>query len=189
MYMRYNLDNYCPLPRPPLLCFVVILTTSSSTHGVSLSCHAILCTFFWRKGKGSLGLEEEAAEAKNRLLALPSRNVNTVYFGCCVAAVAKTWSTTGIHFLSAKATHPVKGERLLFHGSMCTCVCKSICIFKVSLSLVLVSYSWVRVLIMCYSICWQNLDETSFFTLCNSTEWKKRQHFFCYVLSDKIALW
>ena len=148
--------------------------------------------FFWRKGKGSLGLEEEAAEAKNRLLlALPSRNVNTVYFGCCVAAVAKTWSTTGIHFLSAKATHPVKGERLLFHGSMCTCVCKSICIFKVSLSPVLVSYSWVRVLIMCYSICWQNLDETSFFfTLLQFNRVEKGRTRFFAMYSDKIAsLW
>ena len=45
------------------------------------------------------------------------------------------------------------------------------------------------VLIMCYSICWQNLDETSFFShSCNSTEWKKAELGFLLCTQIRLLL-
>ena len=147
---------------------------------------------FWRKGKGSLGLEEEAAEAKNRLLALPSRNVNTVYFGCCVAAVAKTWSTTGIHFLSAKATHPVKGGDY-FSMVVCVhvCVCKSIlCIQGLFVScacFLFLGTCFDNVLLYMLTKSWRNIF---FFTLLQFNRVEKGRTRFFAMYSDKIAsLW
>ena len=112
-----------------------------------------------------------------------------------VAAVAKTWSTTGIHFLLLKPRKAKgSGDTPWYTMDVLCMYAKAFCIVysRSFLCLLLMRLScWyvLGVLIMCYSICWQNLDETSFFHTLQFNRVEKGRTTFFAMYSDKIALW
>ena len=119
-----------------------------------------LCTFLGKK------LRKDSKTYQD----LPSLLEMSILFTLAdVAAVAKTWSTTGIHFLLLKPRKAKgSGDTPWYTMDVLCMYAKAFCIVysRSFLCLLLMRLScWyvLGVLIMCYSICWQNLDETSFF--------------------------
>ena len=178
------------------LTIIVFGHTHLYKYNLELNCDSLVSHHTWFFLFYALFSGKKLRKDSKTYQDLPSLLEMSILFTLAdVAAVAKTWSTTGIHFLLLKPRKAKgSGDTPWYTMDVLCMYAKAFCIVysRSFLCLLLMRLScWyvLGVLIMCYSICWQNLDETSFFHTLQFNRVEKGRTTFFAMYSDKIALW